>query len=481
MVAEYSALLEACLELWAWDELPATKVQKIMAAAKKDGLGGPHIPQGIREEVDKVASIGDEGRVPGNCNRDLMRVLKLNAVPVFRTYEVLAPYKAENALEYKGMPVIFPHTVLSTLAQHYHAEFTRSFGSPEAIASFWTSTSVDDPKWMQHPVTAMPAYRNRAIPIKIHSDKVVMTKTDSLHVHSWSSIFCTAAKARYEAHTFSTVCASVCAHEGADDDDTLHALVRALSWSLRWCLLGKHPMVDWTNTAWPEGSDEDRVKGTPLAVIDGTEYIMCVLGLTCDLEELCNEYGLSHFNSRDPCFLCQCTGYKGGPRPWTDFRPCADWRSTTIALPADGSAMAKPNHHPIWMIPGLSIFCVLFDILHTVDLGICAHVLGSILDELMRDQTFGNNQDERLETVWGWIRRTYSEDKVGNRLAHLKLSMFMSDNNNFAVLHCKGNEARHLLPVLCKFIQAHHDPTDEHKVHRLVAATSLVMYSAGAR
>ena len=138
--------------------------------------------------------------------------------------------------------------------------------------------------------------------------------------------------------------------------------------------------------------------------------------------------------------------------------------------------MAKPNKHPIWTIPGMSIFCVLFDILHTVDLGICAHVLGSILDELMRDHTFGNNQAERLDTVWGYIRRVYSDDKVGNRLGHLKLSMFMSDKNNFAVLHCKGNEARHLLPVLCKFLQEHHDPTDGHKVHRLAAATYLVRY-----
>eukprot|EP00974_Lingulodinium_polyedra_P064418 6223408-Lingulodinium_polyedra.AAC.1 len=54
-VARYSELLEVCLVLWAYDELPATKIQKIIAAAQRDGLGGPSIPQGIRDDINKVA------------------------------------------------------------------------------------------------------------------------------------------------------------------------------------------------------------------------------------------------------------------------------------------------------------------------------------------------------------------------------------------------------------------------------------------
>ena len=71
----------------------------------------------------------------------------------------------------------------------------------------------------------------------------------------------------------------------------------------------------------------------------------------------------------------------------------------------------------------------------------------------MRDPAFGPNQEARLEAVFGLIKELYIDGKVSNRLGHLKLSMFMSDANNFSVLHSKGNEARHMLPISCQILQ----------------------------
>ena len=59
----YSLLLEACLEMWAYDELPTTKVQKIINAAKGDGLGADTVPQGIRDDINRVVAIFFYGNI----------------------------------------------------------------------------------------------------------------------------------------------------------------------------------------------------------------------------------------------------------------------------------------------------------------------------------------------------------------------------------------------------------------------------------
>ena len=66
-----------------------------------------------------------------------------------------------------------------------------------------------------------------------------------------------------------------------------------------------------------------------------------------------------------------------------------------------------PNDHPVWTIPGLNIFNVLFDMLHMMDLGVSAHVIGNVLDVVLRDDRLGPNQDARLSVIWSRIRELY--------------------------------------------------------------------------
>ena len=270
-------------------------------------MGDQALPQSIRDEINKFAKIGDYGKHPGNCSKDLHRAMQFDDIISFESLDVLVPYKTpERELGYMTIPVTCPHTVLSVLAEHYISEFERCLGSTADIISFWEQQYLRDPKLAQHPGIAVDDFKRRAVPLKIHSDKVVTTKKDSLHVMSWASMLCRAEQHQYLAFTFSTMVASCCANDD-DGDDTIKVLSRVWAWSFTWCLLGIHPPFDWKGDAWPEGSKEaerDRSR-EPLAKVGDVEIVLSVLGLCADLEELCNQYRLRHFNSLEPCFLLQ--------------------------------------------------------------------------------------------------------------------------------------------------------------------------------
>ena len=62
-----------------------------------------------------------------------MTVLNFKDINVLKTYTVMAHCKIDGAMEYVRMPVIFPHTVMSTLADHYKDELHRSVGAPRIL------------------------------------------------------------------------------------------------------------------------------------------------------------------------------------------------------------------------------------------------------------------------------------------------------------------------------------------------------------
>ena len=65
--SEPSHLALLLKQLWAWGDLSAPAIQKIAAAAEKDGATSP--------EIKALASMGGSGAYPGNAHRDLVQRL----------------------------------------------------------------------------------------------------------------------------------------------------------------------------------------------------------------------------------------------------------------------------------------------------------------------------------------------------------------------------------------------------------------------
>ena len=133
-------------------------------------------------------------------------------------------------------------------------------------------------------------------------------------------------------------------------------------------------------SAWIPGDEA----GTTSSVL--FKHLQWSLAACGDLDELCNQYGLRHFNANEPCFWCSADCEH---KPWSDFAPTAAWRGTLVTE----EEAFMPSAHPLWSIPGLNVYSVGWDMLHGLDLGPCAHVIGNVLDDLSLSTWKGTSAD----------------------------------------------------------------------------------------
>ena len=178
------------VQLWSWGFLSAVQLQRICAAAVKDGLSHP--------EILALASIGSWGQWPNNCHRDLVRKLGKPNLPSpfswrvsmtgFRTFP-----KVRNIL----LPFMLPHLLFGWMYHKCRGAFNHLIaGEPGALASFWSNVD-NDPRMVGHPIHEK-TNREQGYPIALHTDAVPTVKvgkpgTSSLDCISWNSLLVTGA------------------------------------------------------------------------------------------------------------------------------------------------------------------------------------------------------------------------------------------------------------------------------------------------
>ena len=120
-----------------------------------------------------------------------------------------------------------------------------------------------------------------------------------------------------------------------------------------------------------------------------------------------------------------------------------------------GTRVEPPSPHAVWEY-GLTQDNVLWDGMHGLDLGPSLHVRGNILFDLIRNPNLGDSVDTRMDWVVNHIDVFYGQLDIENRIDSLRLSMFCKPDApeaSFPILHCKANEARHLLPCLLEILR----------------------------
>ena len=333
----------------------------------RDGLHHP--------EIVKLAGLGSNGTQPSHCSRDLVRALG----PAFKELPQISWVKLpvldpkQNETVQLELEVMFPHDIFAFYASK-ETDFNSLFGSPTEVAAFWTKKDLNDPAFAQHPALHQENFKEKCIPCKLHSDGVVMSKSETLHVVSWCSFLSHGAVLEVQV-LFSALVKSAALPDQEGSPGTMHELYRSLSWSFNACLQGRHPDRDWNGNAWVPGSNRAKLANQPL---HPEGFFLGVFQLLGDLEELANNYGLSHWASLDPCFWCQANT---DDRPWTDFSPQAAWRGS---LREPQLVNPPPSDHQVWTIPGLNRWSVGWDVLHGLDLGPTLHVLGNALEDLVQ-------------------------------------------------------------------------------------------------
>ena len=163
---------------------------------------------------------------------------------------------------------------------------------------------------------------------------------------------------------FASMIKQVCCHQKEHGMDTLGYSWKLFCWGITACLYNRHPVLDWNNVEWGPGFESYReVQNTKL---NDEDFFVGVVGLCPDLDEACNEFKLAHFNSNSPCYKCPCNC---DTLPWTDLSSTSPCLQQTYTWANAAPYVSLPNDHPVWSIPGMTVFGVLWDILHGLDLG----------------------------------------------------------------------------------------------------------------
>ena len=139
--------------------------------------------------------------------------------------------------------------------------------------------------------------------------------------------------------------------------------------------------------------------------------------------------------------------------------------------------------HPLFSLPGVSIFNVAPDSMHIVDLGFAHHVLGNILFWLVHSRLFpllgGASAAARLDSLWIRIVDRYPAGT--SQLGNLTMSMFCDEDAPHAsfpsfTTSVKATVTRHLVPVVTEVFQDLHNADRDEDRDMLQLLKSLTQY-----
>ena len=171
------------LKLWSTGHLSAIGLQKLAAAALLDGV--------THALVADLACLGNWGQCPGNVSRDLHKFAAKD-MKLPEAITITCPClqsKATPPLQDSKFAVLPPHMLFWSLSKHYGEQWEALLGSTK-IVDFWSRVAMDDPRLKDNPMTAIPDFREKFLPLWLHRDGVEFS-TDSILAYSCGSLLST--------------------------------------------------------------------------------------------------------------------------------------------------------------------------------------------------------------------------------------------------------------------------------------------------
>ena len=158
-----------------WGEISWSLWQKLANASAQDSTMFGHP---VHPEVYKLAKLGTSGEYVGNVRRDALRVFKPSSglsLPLWLTL----PFWGTKALDAHcpremSFPIILPSVLFEDLYRNFRRKFTDMLGA--GARAFWDSMRDDDPRFANHPMLAIPNWKDKMVPLVLHSDGVAFTQ-----------------------------------------------------------------------------------------------------------------------------------------------------------------------------------------------------------------------------------------------------------------------------------------------------------------
>ena len=418
-------LLKRLAFRWAKGQITSPMVQDFALGALREGAAG----------VERAANLGRLGQNPKMIHRGLVRLFgEPRGAPPFTWINVPMAGREES------VPVLLPHVFFGCLFEHRRGLFDDWIRGPaNAARCFWEGLA-DTHIVRDHPHLPQ-AHRARTIPLGLHGDGGAFTKQDSLFVLSWNSLV-------GGGEGFSKRFLYALVRKSDLGPDTLDVLWRVFAWSMNALLTGIRPELDWANNPLP----------------DANEYIAggyrgALVQVRGDWEFYCSVFRFPYWHeSTRMCWLCRASNVVGDLL-WTNMAADARWRATrwthrTFCEDLRGSGQPVPVL--LAMVIGLTLGCVMIDVLHTVDLGLGAHVVGNIFWRCVTLRVWGGRTQEANvakleEELNAWYQAKKEKSQLQGRLTIARLRT----SDGWPKLKSKAAAARHVTEFALKLAREH--------------------------
>ena len=448
---------------WANGKISATKVQEYCFGSQSIGGKG----------LKSFAKMGKSGNNPQHCQRDLITAVgKPAGCPDLYWAPMHIKDKDGNRCE-RMHPFLLPHEFFAALWTEKKDFFKKHMLGDEgpelnALQEFWESHS-NNSFVQDHPIIGgRPELLPLTLPLGIHGDAGEFSHQENVFVISWNSLV---GKGATSKTRFLTTCLNKT--ELLDDGTTLNEAFEVMAWSFNLLANRQFSITDHTGARFDDTSS--RFQQALFKEFPPGRAI--VLQLRGDWQFLCQAFGFPQWNAADNmCWVCAA----GDNFPWTDMRPEAAWRDTVrthdmyLQDIAEREAAGGKPLSVLFKIVGFTLECICIDVLHTLDQGVTLHIVGNIIQELLRAHTYGPNVKDGCSRLWLMYKQWCTDNKVASRIpSPFKPTTFrLEGKGKFPKLRCKAAEARHIVPWALKLAQENNTESRHDKL-RLACVQSL--------
>jgi len=387
---------------------------------------------------------------PANAHRHLVQALGYPAsAPEIDWIEV--PDKSGNLVAH---PIVCPLKWVEKLLCHDEGRFNKALrGSPGEIEEFWANLAGNVVRTANE--TRIDV--QRSIPCSIHGDGAPTSKVECLFSISWSSLLgqgCT----KETRHVFTVI------QKSCMGPKTLDVIFSRMAWSFNALAIGCMPQRDW------QGRRTNPSNGRVLA--SGWRFpVICLRG---DWEFFCQVCKFPAPNSV-PNMRFMCNASPDGALRWIRGDEHAPWRSTLRSHEAYlESLRARSEPLPgIFAIKSLKLQGVMADAMHTIDLGVAAHLCGNIMFEVMEAAGWGATQSARATVLADKLKSYYARTKEKHKISGKLTYARVRQAGDWPRFLGKAADTRRLVYFVAELAREYNSKS-EHDMVRQAVADALV-------
>ena len=393
---------------------------------------------------------------------------------------------------------LLPHELFATLGAAAPQVFEELFGTPQDREEFWTqlcqttselpeegARAAEHRRWLrEHPANHVPP--GQRVPVGLHGDGSEMHGGEKVLVVSWGGL----CRHGPTLDTRLLFCALKESEMQKEDRATLFRAFSVLAWSFKAMCEGRHPAMDEEGVPFGPGHHPQRaaLAGKPLVAVLGGRLCGAFCELRGDWQFLRDALHLKHhYSAKQVCHLCAATGTEDEALCYMDFSDNAPARATLVGhLPGGPTGWAsKTPVSPLCEIPGFSIWRCMFDLMHTLELGLLQRVVPAALQGLLGIAP-GRADEPEEESVWlpgrnlkarcaaatadylAWCRR--NKISSSSRVKRITPRWLRGQWPTISQEHAKAAALRAMLPWVVTHTAARRRATRHHKLrHRALA------------